>query len=65
LFYVWFKDEIRLRIILVCFLGPVIVGLPMERYLLPILPILFYFGVKFYIDIWRATLGRFTQPRAV
>ena len=37
----------------------------MERYLLPILPILFYFGVKFYIDIWRATLGRFTQPRAV
>jgi len=64
LFYVLFKGEIRLRIIVICFIAPVIIGLPMERYLLPILPILFCFGVKFYTDAWRAATGRYTQSRA-
>jgi hypothetical protein len=64
LFYVLFKGEIRLRIIVVCFVAPVIAGLPMERYLLPILPILFCFGVKFYTDTWRAVAGRYAQSRA-
>jgi hypothetical protein len=64
LLYLLLKGEIRLRIIVVCFVAPVIAGLPMERYLLPILPILFCFGVKFYTDAWRAVTGRYTQSRA-
>ena len=53
LLYLLWAADIRIRIFVICAIAPVIFGLPMERYLLPILPILYCYGIKFYYCLWR------------
>jgi len=41
-----------LRLFLLCFLFPIFLGLAQERYMLPILPILYYYGALSLQDFW-------------
>lgn len=52
LLYLLWTADIRIRVFVICVIAPVIFGLPMERYLLPVLPILYCYGIKFYFRLW-------------
>jgi hypothetical protein len=41
------------RLFLLCFMAPIFLGLVQERYMLPILPIIYYYGTVALQDIWR------------
>jgi len=50
-----------LRLFLVCFLLPIFLGLAQERYLLPIVPILFFYGALTLQDLWHLMRNRLLQ----
>ena len=62
LLYLLWSGQIRHRVIVACMLGPVIIGFPLERYVLPVLPILFFYGVKVYAILWQRVTGRPAWP---
>ena len=49
----------QLRLFLLCFMLPIFMGLAQERYMLPILPILYFYGVMALQVAWRPIGNKF------
>lgn len=58
LLYVLFRGDTRHRLLLICYLLPVLLGATQDRYNLAVQPILFFFGVKVIDGAWRRLRGR-------
>lgn len=51
LVWLFFWASWRVRLFVFCFLAPILLGISQDRYVLPIQPILFYYGTKAYRDL--------------
>jgi hypothetical protein len=51
LFWLLFRANWRVRLFIVCFLAPILLGVSQDRYVLPIQPVLFFYGAKAWSGI--------------
>ena len=56
IYAIWYAPR-RTKLFLIVFMLPFILGASQDRYNLPILPILFYYGALFYIAAWSRVRG--------
>jgi hypothetical protein len=63
LVYAIWKSEWPMKWFLVCLLGPTYLGVTQERYFLPVLPIVWYFGAQAYLDGWQQVMRHFASRR--
>lgn len=64
LFALW-RGDVRMRMLLAFFLFPMLIGVSQDRYNLPILPILFFYGALFYNDLATRIWSRLRPRRMV
>jgi hypothetical protein len=62
LLWLMYKRPRREALFVLLFLIPPFLGATQERYLLPIMPIVFLYGVVAFEALWEAVLGRFGRP---
>jgi hypothetical protein len=64
LIYLFYQKQNKDKILILMFILPVIIGIPCERYLLPIYPLLFLYGIRSIEAIYRKMRMRLIPARS-